>query len=154
LGHSSLMTDLWFLRNRVHIHISGLQTDGAFALLESTGPAGDHTPLHVHHLDDESFYVLDGQLTLWAGDEKHVLRAGDSVFAPRGIPHTLRVDSDARWLVTSTPAGFEAFVRSVGTPDPGPLPSPDELARIAAQHGIEILGPPGMLPAELGARAA
>ena len=148
------MTDLWFLRNRVHFHISGLETEGAFALLESTGPAGDHTPLHVHHVDDEAFYVLDGQLTLWAGDEKHVLRAGDSVFAPRGIPHTLRVDEDARWLVTSTPAGFEAFVRAVGTPDPAPLPSPEELARIAAQHGIEILGPPGMLPSELQSRAA
>ena len=61
------MTDIWFLRNRVRIHISGLQTDGAFALLESTGPAGDHTPLHVHHLDDEGFYVLEGELTLWVG---------------------------------------------------------------------------------------
>ena len=149
------MTDLWFLRNRVHIHISGLQTDGALALLESTGPAGDHTPLHVHHLDDEGFDVLDGQLTLWAGDDTHVLRAGDSILAPRGVPHTLRVDTDARWLVTSTPAGFEAFVRSVGSPTPpSSLPAPDELARIAAQHGIEILGPPGMLPGELQARAA
>ena len=149
------MTDLWFLRNRVQIHISGLQTDGALALLESTGPAGDHTPLHVHHLDDEGFYVLDGQLTLWAGDDTQVLRAGDSILAPRGVPHTLRVDTDARWLVTSTPAGFEAFVRAVGrsTP-PSSLPAPDELARIAAQHGIEILGPPGMLPSELQSRAA
>jgi quercetin dioxygenase-like cupin family protein len=148
------MTDLWFMRNRVHIHISGLETEGAFALLEATGPAGDHTPLHVHHLDDEGFYVLNGQLTLWAGDDKHVLRPGDSVLAPRGVPHSLRVDSDARWLLTSTPAGFEAFVRSVGTPTPPvSLPAPDELARIAAQHGIEILGPPGMLPTELRARA-
>jgi quercetin dioxygenase-like cupin family protein len=148
------MTDLWFLRNRVHIHISGLETEGGFALLESTGPAGDHTPLHVHHLDDEGFYVLDGRLTLWAGDDEHVLRPGDSILAPRGVPHTLRVDEDARWLVTSSPAGFEAFVRAVGTPDPAPLPTPDELARTAAQHGIDILGPPGMLPSKLDAKAA
>ena len=148
------MTDLWFLRNRVHIHISGLQTEGALALLEATGPAGDQTPLHVHHVDDEGFYVLAGQLTIWAGDEEHVLRAGDSVLAPRGVPHTVRVDEDARWLITSTPAGFEAFVRDVGTPEPAPLPRPDELAQVAARHGIEILGAPGMLPAELRARAA
>jgi quercetin dioxygenase-like cupin family protein len=149
------MTDLWFLRNRVRIHISGLQTDGALALLESTGPAGDHTPLHVHHLDDEGFYVLDGQLTLWAGDDEHVLRAGESILAPRGVPHTLRVDEDARWLVTSTPAGFEAFVRAMASPTPPSAPpAPDELARVAAQHGIEILGPPGMLPSELPTRAA
>jgi quercetin dioxygenase-like cupin family protein len=149
------MTDIWFLRNRVHIHISGVQTDGAFALLEATGPAGDHTPLHVHHVDDEGFYVLEGQLTLWVGDEKHVVRAGESILAPRGVPHTVRTDSDARWLVTSTPAGFEGFVRAIGTAEPPTaLPSPDELARVAAQHAIEILGPPGMLPADLQARAA
>jgi quercetin dioxygenase-like cupin family protein len=150
------MTDIWFLRNRVRIHISGLQTDGGFALLEATGPAGDHTPLHVHHLDDEGFYVLEGELTLWVGDDKHVLRAGEGMLAPRGVPHTLRVgETDARWLVTSAPAGFEAFVRAVGTPEPtAALPDPSELARVAAEHGIEILGPPGMLPAELQARAA
>ena len=150
------MTDIWFLRNRVHIHISGAETDGAFALLESTGPAGDHTPLHIHHLDDEGFYVLEGQLTLWVGDETHVVRAGESILAPRGVPHTLRVgDTEARWLVTSTPAGFEGFVRAIGTPEPPTtMPDPEELARVAAVHGIEILGPPGMLPADLQARAA
>jgi quercetin dioxygenase-like cupin family protein len=150
------MTDIWFLRNRVRFHISARQTDGAFALLESTGPAGDHTPLHVHHLDDEGFYVLEGEITLWAGDEKHVLRAGESILAPRGVPHTLRVgDRDARWLVTSTPAGFEAFVRAAGSTEPqAALPSPDELTRVASEHGIEILGPPGMLPADLQDRAA
>ncbi|MGZ6675146.1 MAG: quercetin 2,3-dioxygenase [Solirubrobacteraceae bacterium] len=150
------MTDIWFLHNRVRVHISAEQTDDSFALLESIAPAGDHTPLHVHHRDDEGFYVLEGELTLWAGDDKHVLRAGESVFAPRGVPHTLRVgDRDARWLVTSTPAGFEAFVRAVGSTDPqAALPSPEELTRIASQDGIEILGPPGMLPAELQGRAA
>ena len=150
------MTDIWFLHNRVRIHISAAQTDGSFALLESTGPAGDHTPLHVHHLDDEGFYVLEGEITLWAGDEKHVLGAGESILAPRGVPHTLRVgDRDARWLVTSTPAGFEAFVRAAGSTEPqAALPSPDELTRVASEHGIEILGPPGMLPADLRDRAA
>jgi quercetin dioxygenase-like cupin family protein len=150
------MTDIWFLRNRVHFHISAEQTDGSFAMLESTGPDGDHTPLHVHHADDEGFYVLEGELTLWVGDEKHVLRAGESVLAPHGVPHTVRVSGgDARWLVTSTPAGFEAFVRAVGSTDPqAALPSPEELTRIASEHGIEILGPPGMLPAELEDRAA
>ena len=150
------MTDIWFLHNRVRIHISSAQTDGSFALLESTGPAGDQTPLHVHHLDDEGFYVLEGEITLWAGDEKHVLRAGESILAPRGVPHTLRVgDRDARWLVTSTPAGFEAFIRAVGSTEPqAALPSPEELTRVASEHGIEILGPPGMLPAELQDRAA
>jgi quercetin dioxygenase-like cupin family protein len=150
------MTDIWFLRNRVRVHISGVQTDGAFALLEATGPAGDQTPLHVHHLDGEGFYVLEGELTLWVGDAVHVLRAGEGILAPRSVPHTLRVgDSGARWLVTSTPAGFEGFVRAIGTPEPATaMPDPEELARVADVYGIEILGPPGVLPGDLQARAA
>jgi glyoxylate utilization-related uncharacterized protein len=106
--------------------------------------------------DDEGFYVLEGELTLWVGNDEHVLRPGESVLAPRGVPHALRVgDRDARWLVTSTPTGFEGFVRAVGSTEPqAALPDPSELARVPAEHGIEILGPPGMLPAELQDRAA
>jgi quercetin dioxygenase-like cupin family protein len=145
------MTDeLQFLANRVRIPISADETGGAFALLESIAPAGDQTPLHVHRDDDESFYVLEGELTLWVGDDMRVLRAGDAAFAPKRVPHTVRVgDSGARWLVTSSPAGFEAFVRAVAAAAPGP----EELGRIAAEHGIDVLGPPGMLPAELSKAA-
>ena len=147
------MTDeLQFLANRVRIHISGAQTGGAFALLDSWAPAGDRTPLHVHRDVDEGFYVLEGELTLWVGDETHVLRAGEGLLAPKGIPHTIRVgEGGARWLVASAPADFEAFVRAVAAA----APDPEELTRIAAEHGIDILGPPGMLPSDLpGARAA
>jgi quercetin dioxygenase-like cupin family protein len=141
------MTDeLQFLANRVRIPISAGQTGGAFALLESTAPAGDQTPLHVHRDTNEGFYVLEGDLTLWSGDETHVLRAGEGVLAPKGIPHTLRVgESGARWLVASAPADFEAFVRAVSAESPGP----ERLTQIAAEHRIDILGPPGMLPTEL-----
>jgi quercetin dioxygenase-like cupin family protein len=150
------MADIWFLRNRVRIPISGAETGGAFALLEVCGPPGDQPPLHLHRHEDEGFYVLEGELTLWVGDAMHVLRAGEGMLAPRGVPHTVRAgDGGGRWLVTSTPAGFEAFVRAVGSSEPTTAP-PDlsELARVAAEHGIEILGPPGMLPADLEARAA
>jgi hypothetical protein len=93
---------------------------------------------------------------VWVGDAVHVLRAGDGLLAPRGVPHTVRAgESGGRWLVTSTPAGFEGFVRAVGSSEPSSAtPDPAELARVAAEHGIEILGPPGMLPGELEARAA
>jgi hypothetical protein len=90
------------------------------------------------------------------GDAVRVLRPGDGMLAPRGVPHTVRAgEGGGRWLVTSTPAGFEAFVRAVGSCEPSvALPDPSELARVAAEHGIEILGPPGMLPTDLEARAA
>ena len=66
------------------------------------------------------------------------------MLAPRGIPHTYRVgDRPARWLVTSIPAGFERFVAAVGALDE---PDPATLGAVAAEHDIEILGPPGELP--------
>jgi quercetin dioxygenase-like cupin family protein len=144
--------DIQFLASRARVHVSAAQTDDAFTLIEMVAPAGDQTPLHVHRDSDEAFYVLEGEITLWVGEETYVLGPGDSAFAPRGVPHTLRHgDPGARSLVASTPASFEAFVRAVGAAG---MPSPDELGRIAAEHGIEILGPPGMLPSELTPVAA
>ena len=134
-----------FLDSLARIHASSARTDG-FALIEVFGPPGSQPPLHVHHDEDEGFYVLEGELTLWAGDETRTLRAGEFVLAPQQIPHTVRVgDGRARWLVIAGPR-FEAFVRAVGELTSS---GPEHLARLAAEHGIELLGPPGMLPADL-----
>ncbi len=122
------------------------------------GTPGFATPLHVHRNDDEGFYVIEGELTIWAGDDVTVLNAGDFVLAPRGVPHTIKntAAGDTHMLVTSTPAGFEDFVRAYGTAAPTHelpvLDGPPDIARaaaLAAEHGIELLGPPGMLPTEL-----
>jgi glyoxylate utilization-related uncharacterized protein len=114
------------------------------------GPAGDQPPLHIHRDSDEAFYVLEGELTLWIGDEVHVLRAGDSVIAPRGVPHTLRNgDGGARSLVASTPASFESFVRAVGATAPGPRSSP----RSPPTTGSRSSAFPGMLPSDLATAA-
>jgi quercetin dioxygenase-like cupin family protein len=143
--------DLQFLACRARVHVSGAETDGAFALLEMTAPAGDQPPLHVHRDDDEAFYVLTGEVTLWIGEETHVLRPGRSVLAPKGVPHTYRAgDGGVRMLVASVPASFEAFVRAVGEL----VPDPEQLGALASEHAIEILGPPGMLPSELAAARA
>ncbi len=55
-------------------------------MVEMLAPPGDQPPLHRHQ--DEGFYVLEGELSLWAGDEHVVLRAGQFANAPRGVPHT------------------------------------------------------------------
>jgi quercetin dioxygenase-like cupin family protein len=142
------MTDeVQFLDNRARFHATSADT-GDYALIESVAPAGSQPPLHVHRDESEGFYVLEGELTLWVGDETHTLRPGAFLFAPPGTPHTIRTgDAGARWLLIAG-GRFEAFVRTVadlGEPDPA------ELTRVAADHGIDILGPPGMLPAELAA---
>jgi mannose-6-phosphate isomerase-like protein (cupin superfamily) len=158
------MEAIWFLDTLVRVHAGGEDTDGRYGLVESVAPAGHQPPPHVHHREDEGFYVLDGELTVYTGDaDGVVVGPGQFLNAPRGVPHTFRVTSDepARWLVSCAPAGFEAFVREFGEPataDELPVldgpPEVERLVRVAAGHGIEILGPPGMLPAQLTAQAA
>ena len=146
---------LWFIDHLAHIHVDGDTSGGALALLEERGRRGDMPPLHVHRRDDESFYVLDGELTLFVAGEQIHLGPGQAAFAPRDVPHAYRVESaEARWLVITTPAGFDAFVREVADPAPADeLPpagrpiDPAVLSQAAAKVGIEILGPPGALPA-------
>jgi quercetin dioxygenase-like cupin family protein len=144
----------WFIRNLARVKVWGSETNDAWAMVEITQPEGDMPPLHVHHRDDEAFYALEGEMTLFVGDREIRLRAGDSAVAPRGVPHTYRVESQqARHLVINSPAGFERFVAAASVPaeaetlPPGPpAVSPERLAEIAADYGIEILGPPGTLP--------
>jgi quercetin dioxygenase-like cupin family protein len=146
---------LWFIDHLVHIHVDGEASGGALALMDERGRRGDMPPLHVHRRDDETFFVLEGDLTLFVGGEQIAVGAGQAAFAPRDVPHAYRVESDeARWLVITTPAGFDSFVRAVSEPAPAnELPPAGRhtdaavLQQAAATVGIEILGPPGALPA-------
>jgi quercetin dioxygenase-like cupin family protein len=143
----------WFIQNLAVVHVMGEQTGEAWSMVELTGPRGDMPPLHVHQREDEAFYVLEGELTVFVGDQEIHLSPGDCAVAPRGVPHVYRVDSEeARWLGIASP-GFARFVAEAGVPaeaatlPPGPpAVSPERLTELAAAYGIEILGPPGTLP--------
>jgi mannose-6-phosphate isomerase-like protein (cupin superfamily) len=145
---------LWFIDNLATVHIDGDASGGAYSLVEVTSPGGSMPPLHVHHDDDETFFVQEGELRLFHSGTEVTLTAGQSALAPRGVPHTYRVESErARYLVISSPAGFEQFVRTASDdapnnelPPAGRAVDPGQLAAAAAAHGIEILGPPGALP--------
>jgi mannose-6-phosphate isomerase-like protein (cupin superfamily) len=133
--------ELIFLGSRARILATG-DALGVVDMLEV--PAGSMPPLHVHHGSDECFYVLRGEATVFMPGVERTIRPGDFLLAPRGIPHTYRVgDEPCHWLVVSQPAGFERFVEAVARLDE---PGPERLAAIAAEHDIEILGPPGTLP--------
>jgi quercetin dioxygenase-like cupin family protein len=146
---------LWFIDHLVHIRVDGDASGGALALMDEHGRRGDMPPLHVHRRDDETFYVLEGEVRLFVGAEQIVLGAGQAALAPRDVPHAYRVESEeARWLVITTPAGFDSFVREVSEPAPadslpphGRAVDPAFLNQAAAKVGIEILGAPGALPA-------
>jgi len=144
---------LWFLGTRATIKAASETTAGGAAVIEHLAGQGFGSPLHVHGEEDEWFYVLEGELTFWVGGEVIDAAAGSFVYGPRGVPHTFVVASpEARFLLVTEPAGFERFVRRLAEPvsAPGLPPAPDGppdvelLASVAAEHGIEILGPPGI----------
>jgi quercetin dioxygenase-like cupin family protein len=138
---------LWFLNCLTHVKATGEQTGGAFGLIEQRIPAGFASPYHVHRAEDETFYVLQGEVTFISGDRKIKATAGSYIFLPRDIPHGFKVEAPARMLVMATPAGFEQFVIGMGEPvtdptsPPNSPPDMEKLTRLAAQYRIEILGP-------------
>jgi mannose-6-phosphate isomerase-like protein (cupin superfamily) len=141
---------LWFGPNRMTVKATAADTGGGFGLLESRIPAGASPALHVHHGEDESFYVLDGEITFVCGERELHATAGSFVFLPRGVPHTFVVEGDreARVLTLMTPGGGEGFFVDAGRPAGGPgLPpaGPPDVAlqaRVAPTYAAEILGPP------------
>jgi quercetin dioxygenase-like cupin family protein len=154
-----MSTPLWFLHNLAKVHVN----EPTLGIVELSGAPGDTPPLHVHTDEDETFYVLEGELTVHiAGHEPVVLRSGDAAFAPRGVPHVYVVTSatPARWLGTTTGHQFASFVEALSTPALAPtLPTdaeidPAHVAAVAARHGIELLGPPGALPVAAALAAA
>jgi quercetin dioxygenase-like cupin family protein len=145
---------LWFLGCLVTVKASAATTNGTVAVLEHLGVQGLGSPLHLHRNEDEWFYVTEGELTFWIGDERITAPAGSFVFGPRGIPHAFTISSpQARFILVTEPAGFEAFVRALAVPaatrtlPPASVapPAMDVMLAAAAEHGIEILGPPPAL---------
>ena len=132
------------------VKAAGEETNGSFGLVEQRSNAGHATPLHVHHADDELFYVLEGQLTYHVDGEEFVAGPGTTVFAPHDVPHAFRVDEDdSRWLDFRT-GGKEQFFADVGSPVDGyevpPADPPtDEMQARLDEHtdayDMEILGP-------------
>ncbi|PEZ09269.1 cupin [Bacillus sp. AFS018417] len=106
-----------FLNSLASILVSGEDTNGEFCVIHTSSKKSDGPPLHVHEKEDETFFVLEGEITFFVGDEIISAKAGDYVFAPRGIPHTLKVTSDtAKCLVTAYPSGFDSFIKDLGVP--------------------------------------
>jgi len=130
-------------------------TNGAFGLMEHWEmPVGFASPYHTHHREDESFYVLEGEIAFVCGGKWLRAGAGAFVHGPREIPHGFKVtgDSPARMLLICSPGGFEQFVLEQTTPIAEPPSAPDmaRLMTLAAKHGIDIHGPLPGAPEGLG----
>jgi mannose-6-phosphate isomerase-like protein (cupin superfamily) len=137
----------WFFGGLAHVRASAAETNGQYTLLEIECPPGLEAPLHVHYTEDESFYVIEGSVTIEVGDERVELGAGQHAFGPRRVPHRYVVGPDgARMLWVLAPGGFEDFVEEVSEPaaeptvPPPTVRPPDDFAEIARRHGKEVLG--------------
>jgi len=140
---------LWFFETLATFKATAEQTGGRFSLVEQMAPGGLATPLHVQPEDDESFYILEGELTFYLEDGQPIpASVGSFVHVPRGTPHAFRVNSEtARMLVLTTPQ-HERFFRAAGEPARArtlPLEGPPDMEKVEAaaqEFGVDILGPP------------
>lgn len=139
----------WFLSLPTWIRAGGGETGGTLSVVEQVIPPGFESPWHVHHDEDESFFVLEGRVTVIVADRSVTLNAGGFAFGPRGIPHGFRTDgTEPTRLVLLTNGGtFAEFIRTSSLPADGSAPpEPDEadlpkLIAAAEAHGLSILGP-------------
>jgi quercetin dioxygenase-like cupin family protein len=131
---------------------TGAETDGRYATFEAVVPPGGGPPPHTHSREEESFYVLDGEITFTVNGERVVAGPGTFTNMPVGSLHTFRNESatTARMLISVAPAGLEQMFFEVGTPlPPGSTtavpPTPEAIGRLLAaapRYGVEIMPPP------------
>lgn len=134
------------------IHTTGEETNGKYCIIELYAAKEGSPPWHIHRREDEGFYIVDGALTVYIGNEIYKAKKGDFLMAPKDIPHTYSVDSSdhARVLLICSPAGFEDAVREMSTPATSLVaPKPEnmetdfeKIINLAAEYGIEFVDPP------------
>jgi quercetin dioxygenase-like cupin family protein len=138
----------WWFGGLAEIKVTSEDTDGQLTIIEVTEPPGTEAPLHVHHREDEGFWILEGEVTLYVGDETVEASAGDFAWGPRDIPHRYTVGPNGcRMLFICTPAGFENLVRDMSVPaqtrtlPPASDEEPDMemVATVAQRYGAELL---------------
>jgi len=129
--------------NVLDVKISGSDTNGDLAIFEQTSLSqGKGTPLHIHHFQDEIFYVIEGSYKFQVGDDKYDLAIGDSIFLPRKVAHAwTQVSVKGKMIVTFQPAGkLENFFVTIAALDH--QPSQQEIAKIFSDNDMQVVGPP------------
>ena len=145
---------LWFLDSLVTVRVSTSDGQDGLSVLEHWMPYGASAPFHLHRTEDELFQILEGEYRVKVQDREQRVGPGTILLAPKGVPHTYRVESrqGGRCLTITVRGDFERFVRAVSRPAERPeLPPPsgppsadtiEKLKATAAKFGIEWVGPP------------
>jgi len=137
---------LWVVGELLTLKVVGTDASGAFAVLEEITPPQGGPPPHMHSREDETFYVLEGELEFRVSDRTLLATAGSVIYGPRGILHTFKNvgTTPSRILVLVTPAGLEKMFEELGEPvtDPSSPPEgPPDIERLMAvnrKYGVEI----------------
>ena len=129
--------------NNLDIKISGADTENDLAVFEQTGltPHGG-PPLHIHPYQDEWFYIIEGSYLFQVGDDKFKMKAGDTIFLPRNVPHAfIQLTDKGKVIVSYLPAGkMESFFQTTDqwtTP-----PTSEQVVQVFADHDMKVVGPP------------
>lgn len=144
---------LWHLGALMNFKALGSETDGRVWAVEGLADSNMMVPLHVHTVEDEIWYVLDGNIDFYVGEEVKSGGPGTFVYIPRGVPHTFKIKSGtARWFGIGTPAGLDTWFFETGVPaasltlpPPAAPPSEEDIAAIVTSlqnYGTETVGPP------------
>ncbi len=121
--------------------VRGSQTGGAFAMMEQSVPPGHGPRLHVHHREEESFYILDGEFGFEVGNRQFVVGAGTFVLGPRGIPHRFwnAGNRPGRFLLILSPPGLEPFFEKFSNLIAEAPEDLERQAELAGRYGIEFV---------------
>ncbi len=144
---------LWFGNTRVAIRVASAHGADGISVVEHWMPYGEAPPLHIHRNEDEIFHILEGRMRFRVGDRTFEAGPGETMLAPKGVPHHFRVESPegARCLTITRGADFETMVRTVsreaGADWLPPLVVPDAatieaLSAACAANGIDVIGAP------------
>ncbi len=132
----------WFFGGEAKMLTTSEETGGQLAIIEQYCAPGLASPYHVHHNEDEEFYIIEGQLRFVSEGKSWVAGPGTFAFLPREIPHGFEIvgDAPARFLLMVTPGGFEHFTTELWTSEPE-APDMAKVMEAAERYGMEILGP-------------
>lgn len=140
----------WVLGDLYTFKATGKETNGAFTLIEQVVQPQSGPPPHIHHREDEVFYVLDGKFLFLSGDKQVVFETGATVYIPKGTLHTFKNidEQQGKLLVLITPAGLEEFFYAIGNPA-GDMSTPpafdpsviDKVMQLAREFHMSIVLP-------------
>ena len=150
-GRLSLDRSVWYSGQLMTFLATAEDTQGKFALIEVVARRGSVPPPHIHHREEETFYVLEGEMNVTVGDRTFKATPGTLVCLPRDVAHSFAIESEQlRTLILLTPAGLEGFFKEFSVPAPAmTLPPANEPAysevqrmlEAAPRYGLEFLLP-------------